>query len=148
MRFTSGLPTVVVQGDSVWNTNYWQNLLAIVAGLLETGQTIDQNGVPSLFANTSASSSFADPWPGSALTRAALRLPGINNVDLAPTKSFHLPIPTLETSELQFRAEAFNAFNWVNFISPSLALSSQATLGEFRATTPARVMQFALRSQF
>jgi len=147
MRFTSGLPTVV-QGDSVWNTNYWQNSLAIVSGPVKSGQTIDQNGVPSLFANTSTSSSFADSWPGSTGTRAALRLPGINNVDLAATKSFHLPIPRLETSELQFRVEAFNAFNWVNFISPSLALSSQATFGEFSATTPARVMQFALRYQF
>ncbi|MGA7411275.1 MAG: carboxypeptidase regulatory-like domain-containing protein [Bryobacteraceae bacterium] len=147
MRFTSGLPTVV-QGNSVWNTNYWQNSLAIVTGPVKSGQTIDQNGVPSLFANTSTSSSFADSWPGSTGTRAALRLPGFSNIDLAATKSFHLPIPRLETSELQFRAEAFNAFNWVNFISPSLALSSQATFGEFSATTPARVMQFALRYQF
>jgi Carboxypeptidase regulatory-like domain len=147
MRFTSGLPTVV-SGDSVWNTNYWQNSLAIITGPVKSGQTIDQNGVPSMFSNTSTSTSFADAWPGATGTRAALRLPGIKNIDLAATKSFHLPIPKLETSELQFRAEAFNAFNFVNFISPSLALSSPATFGEFSATTPARVMQFALRYQF
>ncbi len=147
MRFTSGLPTVV-SGDSVWNTNYWQNSLGIITGPVKSGQTSDENGVPSMFANTSTSTSFADAWPGATGTRAALRLPGIKNIDLAATKSFHLPIPKLETSELQFRAEAFNAFNFVNFISPSLALSSPATFGEFSATTPARVMQFALRYQF
>jgi len=49
---------------------------------------------------------------------------------------------------LQFRAEAFNAFNNVNFIQPSLALYLPTTFGEFTNTTPPRVMQFALRYEF
>ena len=31
MRFSSGLPTVI-QGNYTWNTNYWQNSLAIPTG--------------------------------------------------------------------------------------------------------------------
>jgi hypothetical protein len=147
IRYTSGLPTIV-QGDSVWNTNYWQNSLAIVTGPLKAGNTIDENGVPSLFGTTNQINSFADAGPGASGQRAALRLPGIKNVDLALAKSFRLPLKQLETHRLQFRAEAFNAFNFVNFISPSLQLSSPATFGEFTAATPGRVMQMALRYEF
>ncbi len=147
IRYTSGLPTIV-QGDYVWNTNYWQNSLAIVTGPVKAGQAIDDNGVPSLFSTVNAVNSFADAWPGATGQRAALRLPGIKNVDIALAKSFRLPFQQLESHRLQFRAEAFNAFNFVNFISPSLQLSSPATFGEFTATTPGRVMQFALRYEF
>jgi hypothetical protein len=147
MRFSSGLPTVV-QGDYVWNTNYWQNSLAITTGAVSAGTHVDNNGVPSLFTNTSALNSFADAWPGATGTRAALRLPGMKNVDLAISKSFGLPFKALEGHRIQFRAEAFNAFNFVNFTQPSLQLANTNTFGEFTSTTAPRVMQFALRYEF
>jgi hypothetical protein len=49
---------------------------------------------------------------------------------------------------LQFRAEAFNAFNNVNFFNPSLALTNPLTFGEFQSVSDPRTMQFALRYEF
>jgi hypothetical protein len=49
---------------------------------------------------------------------------------------------------IQFRAEAFNAFNNVNFTNVSLDASSPNSFGQFTAAAPARVMQFALRYEF
>ncbi len=144
IRASSGLPTVI-QGNQTWNTNYWQSSLAIPVASFQRTIGIDNQGNPSLFSSTNSVNSFADQYPGQTGTRAITRLPGQKNVDLAVAKRFALP---WEGHSLQFRAEAFNAFNNVNFIQPSLALYSPTTFGEFTNTTPARVMQFALRYEF
>jgi hypothetical protein len=144
MRFSSGLPTII-QGNYTWNTNYWQNSLAIPTAAFSSRVGYDQNGNPSLFANTSSVNGFADQYPGQVGSRALLRLAPLVNFDIAVAKSFRLPF---EGHRLQFRAEAFNAFNNVNFIKPSLALHNPTTFGEFTDTTPPRVMQFALRYEF
>ena len=49
---------------------------------------------------------------------------------------------------LQFRAEAFNAFNFVNFTGLTTSIQSQGTFGQFSSTQDPRVMQFALRYEF
>jgi len=64
---------------------------------------------------------------------------------MALTKSFRMP---KEGQRLQFRAEAFNAFNHPNFTNPSLSLQSLQTFGEFQGTMDPRSMQFALRYEF
>jgi len=144
MRYRTGLPTVV-QGNYTWNTNYWQNSLGIMTAPVTQKQGIDSNGNPSLFASTDVVNSFADQYPGQTGMRAALRLAAMTNFDIAVGKSFRLP---WEGHRIQFRAEAFNAFNNVNFIKPSLALHAPATFGEFTDTMAPRVMQFALRYEF
>ena len=65
--------------------------------------------------------------------------------DMAVVKIFPLP---WEGQKMTFRAEAFNAFNNVNFSNPSLSLQSPGTFGEFQAVADGRVMQFALRYEF
>lgn len=145
MRFSSGLPSVI-QGNQTWDVNYWQNTLAIPTGPFKVANGYDDSGNPSLFSSTNAINSFADDWPGSAAgTRALVRLAGMKNFDIAVAKSFPMP---WEGQSVQFRAEAYNAFNNVNFISPSLALSNPATFGEYQNTMPPREMQFALRYEF
>jgi hypothetical protein len=144
MRFSSGLPSVI-QGNQTWDTNYWQNTLAIPTAAFKTGTQIDNNGTPSLFGNTSAVGDFADAYPGNVGSRALVRLAGMKNFDIAVAKSFPLP---WEGHRIQFRAEAYNAFNNVNFIQPSLALSNPGIFGEYQNTTPPREMQFALRYEF
>jgi hypothetical protein len=68
------------------------------------------------------------------------------NTDLSLGKRFLLPI---EGHSLQFRAEAFNAFNTVNWDNPSsLTLANPTTFGQITAAAEARVMQFALRYEF
>ena len=69
----------------------------------------------------------------------------MKNFDIALAKSFSLP---WEGHRLQFRAEAFNAFNNVNFYNPNLSVASSAVFGEFQNAAPARVMQLALRYEF
>jgi len=144
MRFSSGLPSVV-QGNYTWDTNYWQNSLAIPTGAFKVTNGYDSNGNPSLFSNVNASNSFADQYPGNVGMRAAVRLAGMVNFDIGVAKSFPLP---WEGHRIQFRAEAYNAFNNVNFIQPSLALYNPGTFGEYQNTMPPREMQFALRYEF
>ena len=50
---------------------------------------------------------------------------------------------------IRFRAEAFNAFNNVNWDNPSsLTLANPTTFGQITAAAEARVIQFALRYEF
>ncbi len=145
IRLSSGLPTVI-QGNQTWNTNYWQSSLAIPVARFKSGTAIDVNGNPGLFGNPgTAVNAFADQYPGQTGMRAIMRLPGQKNTDLALSKRFAMP---WEGQSIQFRAEAFNAFNNVNFVNPSLALYLPTTFGEFTDTTAPRVMQFAMRYEF
>ena len=144
MRYRSGLPTVV-GGDLAYNANYWLSSLAITTGPVQSGVHYDQNGNPSVFKNTSFANSFEDELPGHSGTRAALRLAPLFNTDVTLSKSFRLP---KEGQRIQFRAEAFNVFNNVNFLNPSLSLTAPGTFGEYQAAMDPRTMQFALRYEF
>jgi hypothetical protein len=117
--------------------------------------SFDQNGIPSLFANTNAVSSFVGEYPGTTGIRGILRGPAFYNTDLSVSKYFKLP---WEGHRLGIRAEAFNAFNNVNFLtvapngastgSLSISLANPSTFGELGSAADARVMQFALRYEF
>jgi hypothetical protein len=145
MRYRTGLPTTVA-GNLAYNANYWLSSLAILTKPIKSGGvTFDQNGNPSIFANTNATNSFEDELPGHTGTRAPVRLAPFFNADLTLQKTFKLP---KESQTIRFRAEAFNVFNNVNFTNPSLALTAPLTFGEFQQTTPPREMQFALRYEF
>ncbi len=145
-RYSTPLPSAVA-GALAYNTNYWLSSLAVMnVPTASGGVHIDQNGIPSLFANTlNASNNFENEPPETAGTRAAVRLAPIFNVDMALSKVFHLP---WEGHIIQFRAEAFNALNHPNFTNPSLSLQSPLTFGEFQGTMAPRSMQFALRYEF
>lgn len=73
---------------------------------------------------------------------ANLRNHYINNVDLSVFKQFQI----LEKLKLQFRAEAFNAFNRVRFASPNTSVTGGANFG--RVTTQSndpRQLQFGMK---
>ena len=90
-RYSTPLPSAV-EGDLAYNTNYWLSSLAVVNTPTPSGGVhIDQNGIPSVFSNTSISSNFQDQPPEGAGTRAAVRLAPIFNVDMALTKAFQVP---------------------------------------------------------
>jgi hypothetical protein len=146
-RYRSALPTTIVYGG-LYPTNYLSSALAIPnpsAPVPENSTGFDQNGVPSIFRATSASGSYIEQYPGQTGTRGIVRVSPLTNFDIAIAKAFALP---WEGHRIQFRAEAFNAFNNVNFYNPSLDLSRTATFGEYQAAQPARVMQLALRYEF
>ena len=145
-RYHSGLPTALTYGG-VYNVNYENSSIAIAKPgyTPRTSIGIDSSGVPSLFASTSAANNFEASYPGVTGTRAIIRLPGYTNFDMSLSKSFKMP---WEGHALQFRAEAFNAFNNVNFYAPGTSVSSPGTFGEFQKAQPMRVMQLSLRYQF
>jgi len=146
MRYHSGLPSTI-SAFGVYPTNYEISALAdLLPGAPNTyGKFIDNNGVPSLFPNTSASGNYFQQAGGTTGSRAIVRLPGAINFDIALMKTFSLP---WEGHRLQFRAEAFNAFNHVNLYNPILDINNTAQFGEFQAAQPARVMQMSLRYAF
>lgn len=147
-RFRSGMPTSISNGG-VYPTNYLNSAIAILrpgATLPESGVTYNQNDNPSIYANTSAVDSFIGQYPGRVGTRNIVRAAGLVNFDISAGKYFYLPF---EGHRIQFRAEAFNAFNNVNFSGLQLNLANPGTFGQFNSTAvPARVMQFALRYEF
>lgn len=101
-----------------------------------------------LFANpTAALNAFTGPIGLQGPTRNNLRGPRFSNTDLSLNK--HIQIN--ESYELEFRAEAYNAFNQVNFALPigSVAdINNQSTFGVINADAGPRVMQFSLRFDF
>lgn len=147
MRYRSGLPSTITN-NGVYPTNYLNSALAVPKPGVATpsgGGTYNQNGNPSVFGNTDAADAFSSQAPGRTGTRAITRLDDLLNFDLALARSFTLPF---EGHRVQFRAEAFNAFNNVNFFNPTLRLDQSSTFGEYQRAQPARVMQFGLRYEF
>jgi len=87
---------------------------------LGTNQATGQPGVQ-LFSNQSnAVAAFAHDFGGATGERNTLRGPSFSNVDMALLKTFTVR----EGFDLQFRAEAFNAFNHPSFNNPTVNASS------------------------
>ena len=59
----------------------------------------------------------------------------------------HKNFPITPSVRLQFRAEAFNVFNRVNFDNPNGDRSS-ANFGRILTAKDPRILQFALRASF
>jgi hypothetical protein len=148
VKYRSGLPLNITNAG-VFPTNYLSSALAVIrpgASMPANGVGYDQTGTPSIFRNTNALQSFMGQYPGTVGTRGIIRGPQFTNVDLSLSKTFPLKG---ERQRVQFRAEAFNAFNIVNFNNPTtLSLASPSTFGEISGAGDARVMQFALRFEF
>jgi outer membrane receptor protein involved in Fe transport len=75
--------------------------------------------------------------------RNVLRGPGINNWDL----SFLKRTKFTENTNLEFRAEMFNAFNHAQFLNPDLNGFSP-TFGQITSARPPRLVQFGLKLYF
>jgi hypothetical protein len=155
MSIRTGTPLNVLD-SGVYNVNYETSsysILAPGAQMPVNHFAFDNNGNPSIFTNTNAVNAFVGSYPGAVGTRGIVRGPGFFNTDLAIGKFFRLP---KEGHRVQVRAEAFNAFNHVNFANPASSgttpgvnLANPTTFGEITSTANnARVMQFALRYEF
>lgn len=66
--------------------------------------------------------------------------PGINNWDIGAGKLF----PLRESMNLQFRADAFNAFNHAQFLNPDSTMTD-TNFGRVTTAGPARELQFAMK---
>jgi Carboxypeptidase regulatory-like domain len=107
----------------------------------------DDNGVIQLFSDPAAAkAALSNPFGGEIGNRNNLRGPGFVNFDMSLSKRFLMPWS--DKHSIQFRAEAYNAFNHTNFADPSANINSP-TFGQITSQANAnRVMQFALRYQF
>jgi hypothetical protein len=123
-------------------------------GIVQTGNAVlgrDQRNVNQWF-NTSV---FARPSGrgdlGNNCYNGKFTLPGFNNHDLSVFKNFKIK----EKSTLQFRAEAYNAFNHTQFNAVATAAQfdptgkqTQANFGKVTSAKNERRMQFSLRFSF
>ncbi len=102
-----------------------------------------RNGLP--YFNTAAFSDNALGTPGDA-SRRSFYGPGMLNFDLALLKSFQFT----EARALQFRIEAFNAFNHAQFFGPAAVNGDvdSALFGQVVHAAPPRLMQAALKFTF
>ena len=77
--------------------------------------------------------------------RNILRAPGLNDIDLAMSKSFSLG--SVETRRLQIRSEFFNALNHTNLGVPVNSIDSPA-FGTITSSLPGREIQLGARLEF
>jgi hypothetical protein len=77
------------------------------------------------------------------LGRNVLRGPGAFNTNLSLAKIFQLH----ESSELEFRVDAFNVFNNVEFLNPDTNIGDQS-FGQVSNTADPRILQVALHLKF
>jgi hypothetical protein len=100
------------------------------------------NPSPNAWFNTAA---FARPalyaWGSSSL--GAIEGPGAFQINTNLSKRFYIA----EKKDLQFRWEAFNTFNNVNYNNPSTNVAS-GTYGRITSAGTARYMQMALKFNF
>jgi hypothetical protein len=145
-RYHSGTPATIGANGS-FPTNYeFSALTNLIPGATNNyGSYINNNGLPGLFASTTAYQNYFQQAGGTTGTRAIVRLPGFSNIDVSFSKSFRMPF---EGHRLQFRAEMFNAMNHVNFYAPVLDINSTSTFGQFQKDIGPRVVQASLRYAF
>ena len=94
--------------------------------------------------NTAAFAIPSTPEYGDA-GRNILRSPGLNDIDLALSKSF--PWGSVESRRLQIRTEFFNALNHTNLGVPVNSIDSPA-FGTITSAGPGREIQFGARLEF
>ena len=148
VRWTSGLPTSVVNGNNAFPTNWnIEGLATQIAPLPARGHTPGQP-LQQLFLNPSAAlSAFGNTLPGDSGTRNPIRGDGYFELNAGLGKSFALR----ERTKLKIGMEVFNLTNSVRFDPKSLSadLNNPNTFGiANRTLTTYRRAQFYGRFEF
>ncbi len=116
----------------------------LASGALPAGQqSINQQSINEWF-DTAAFVIPSTPEYGDA-GRNILRAPGVNNIDIAMSKSF--PWGSAETRRLQIRSEFFNTLNHTNLGVPVNSIDSPA-FGTITSSLPGREIQLGARLEF
>ncbi len=109
------------------------------------GQVVLNNPTPNAYFDKTAVAIPTDPTqPFGDAPRNSVRGPGFWQADIGIHKQFRL---YNESTRLELRAEAFNAFNRTNFGTPNGNISSSA-FGTITSAYPARELQFAAKIYF
>ena len=150
----SGFKQAVIGGWQMNGIYLWQGgfpisvFAADLGGVLDTFGTNRADIVGDIHAGGGEitewfnKAAFAQPALGSFGNsgRSILRGPGINNLDLGFFKNFSLP----RNATLQFRVEAFNAFNHPQFSGVSQNITS-ANFGVVTSARPGRIVQLGAK---
>jgi hypothetical protein len=139
-QYHSGLPFTAILASDNTNTQVNSDHPNVVGNPSQSTATC-QTGTPLCWVNPAA---FATPalYTFGNEGKNQLRGPTFRELDFAMAKSF----PVLETRRIEFRAEAFNILNQVNFDTPSGTLSS--TFGLISTAQPSRQLQLGARFVF
>jgi Carboxypeptidase regulatory-like domain len=159
LSYRTGFPFTTHTGT--FPINFTQDAPAVFNGdkqaVRQGIHTDPTTGAIQFFADqTAALSAFSFPFGGGTGTRNPVHGPSFTNLDIAVSKNFTMPWSEHHT--LQFRWEAFNVFNHVNFAVPgdpnvltnsNNLLLNPSGLGVITQTAgSARQMQFSLRYDF
>jgi hypothetical protein len=147
--FYSGTPLNIITGvDRAGLGNSTTQRPNLVSGV---PLYIDNPSDSSLLINQAA---FTLPAPGTFgnLPRGFVRAPGIKNIDFSMAKNWKMR----ERYTIQFRAEMFNVFNFVNFRGNNLSVAgggidntlSNGGFGRAGSTRGPREIQFGLKLNF
>ncbi|HEX8151201.1 MAG TPA: TonB-dependent receptor [Pyrinomonadaceae bacterium] len=147
--FYSGTPLNIITGvDRAGLGNSTTQRPNLVSGV---PLYIDNPADRSLLVNRNA---FALPAPGTFgnLPRGYVRAPGIKNIDFSAAKNWRMR----ERYNIQFRAEMFNVFNFVNFRGHNASQAgggiennlSFGSFGRAGSTRGPREIQFGLKLNF
>jgi hypothetical protein len=164
-------PLVNVNGGSLYcGTCGYTQLFPIYLGGAGTSTSNDQfktgsnysKGSLTYFANPKytayGSTNFGNSRPQLGLRRNSFNGPGYKDVDLTLSKAFGFPkMPVLgENSRIEFRLDAYNVFNNLNFdpssisnnIGDPIAGTNNPTFGEAQAGLAGRVVTLGARFSF
>lgn len=139
-RWDTGLPIILFLNGGTSLPTYGNQRPNLTSALHKA----DGTNITQYFANPQAAVSPQPYYDGNApRVMPNVRAPGTNNLSMSIFKDF--PLPWREASRLQFRAEAFNAFNRVQFGAPntSVGLTSLGAITS-QANSP-RAIQLALK---
>jgi hypothetical protein len=164
-------PLVNVQGGSLYcGTCVYGQLFPIYLGGAGTSTSNDQfktgsnysKGSLTYFANPNytayGGTNFGNSKPQLGLRRNSFNGPGYKDLDLTLSKAFGFPkMPVLgENSRIEFRLDAYNVFNNLNFdpssisnnIGDPIAGTNNPTFGEAQAALAGRVVTLGARFSF
>jgi hypothetical protein len=148
--YTSGLPvnltyepTTTQEVDASLLSSYYR---ANVSGnpVLPASAQLKASTYRLYLNSATVTAPTANNQPFGNASRNSARAPGYDDLDLGIHKRFPL---WSESSAIEFRAEAFNIFNHVNYQAPD-GIATDSTFGEITTTYPAREMQGALKLYF
>jgi len=151
----TGLPYTVICSDGS-SLNNRADLVAGASAVTSSGSTVSRLSDYFNPAAFGACTEASNVLPFGTSSRNFLRGPGQKNVDFSVVKFFQVT----EKSRIEFRAEFFNIFNFVNFAQPNsnAFVETVGNLGTVTATngfgsitqTSAgpRIIQFALKYSF
>jgi hypothetical protein len=139
-QYHSGLPFTPILAIDNTNTQVNSDRPNLVGNPYQSTATC-QTLTPNCWVNPAAFATPAQYTFGTA-GKNEVRGPTFSQLDFAMAKNFMLS----EKFRLEFRAEAFNVLNHVNFDNPNATLSS--SFGVITTAEPSRQLQFGARLMF